>query len=430
MKRHVVAVVGGAVAGSEAASLFAQRGALVVVFEQGRRPFGKIEDGLPRWHEKLREKEYARIQENLDDPNIRFVPNTRIGTDVPLADLQAQGFSAIVLANGAWRDRPLPVEGIERFVDQGLVYQNPFVHWFNHAHESDYDGPTFETPEGALVVGGGLASVDVVKILSLTTHVEALKERGVDADIVELEQRGIPKWCAANDIDVDSLAVEPPRLFYRRRMEDMPLASAPPGADEAKLAKVRGARIKIMQRVIDRYRVAFHPLRVPEGVLEDNGRLTGLRFAVTQIVGGRVKPTGETEDVHGPLVISSIGSVPEGIEGIPMKGELYDFANWDTGEVRGLPGVFGLGNVLTGKGNIKDSRINAQDIVQGVLEGYLSEEEADQALAKAHEDVREKAKPVVDAALTTPTVDEAGIEAFVKDRWAAVGYADLKSWLG
>ena len=51
--RHVVAIVGGAVAGSEAARVFADRGAEVIVIEQNPRPYGKIEDGLPRWHDAL-----------------------------------------------------------------------------------------------------------------------------------------------------------------------------------------------------------------------------------------------------------------------------------------------------------------------------------------------------------------------------------------
>ena len=42
-----------------------------------------------------------------------------------------------------------------------------------------------------------------------------------------------------------------------------------------------------------------------------------------------------------PMVISSIGSIPRPIEGIPTKGELYHYDSWDTGEVHGLPGVFG-----------------------------------------------------------------------------------------
>ena len=46
--RHVVAIFGGACAGSTAADILAAHGAEVVVFEQNIRPYGKIEDGLPR----------------------------------------------------------------------------------------------------------------------------------------------------------------------------------------------------------------------------------------------------------------------------------------------------------------------------------------------------------------------------------------------
>ena len=44
--QQVVAIIGGATAGAEAAGMFADRGALAVVFEQNARPYGKIEDRL------------------------------------------------------------------------------------------------------------------------------------------------------------------------------------------------------------------------------------------------------------------------------------------------------------------------------------------------------------------------------------------------
>ena len=62
---HLVAVIGGATAGAEVASRLADRGVSVCVFEQNVRPYGKIEDGLPRWHEALRQKEYKTIDEKL-----------------------------------------------------------------------------------------------------------------------------------------------------------------------------------------------------------------------------------------------------------------------------------------------------------------------------------------------------------------------------
>src|SRR5262245_64845729 len=115
--RHVVAVVGGATAGAEAAAMLAQRDVQVVVFEQNPRPYGKIEDGLPRWHVKLRRKEYETINHKLSRPGIYFVPCTKIGRDIDFADLVSEwGFSAVLLAHGAWHDRPLPLPGADAYL--------------------------------------------------------------------------------------------------------------------------------------------------------------------------------------------------------------------------------------------------------------------------------------------------------------------------
>jgi ferredoxin--NADP+ reductase len=80
--RYVIAVIGGATAGAEAAGMLAEHGVTVVVFEQNARPYGKIEDGLPRWHVKLRQKEYETVNHRLDRPEVHFVPLTKIGRDI------------------------------------------------------------------------------------------------------------------------------------------------------------------------------------------------------------------------------------------------------------------------------------------------------------------------------------------------------------
>src|SRR5205823_4271833 len=135
-------------------------------------PYGKIEDGLPRWHSKQRRMEYGKIDARLTKSNVHFVPQTRLGRDVPFLELaHGWGLSALLLANGAWRDRRLEVAGIEEFVGRGLAYQNPFIQGFNHKNERSYDGPRFEVPDtGVLVVGGGLASLDVIKVVQLELY--------------------------------------------------------------------------------------------------------------------------------------------------------------------------------------------------------------------------------------------------------------------
>jgi ferredoxin--NADP+ reductase len=80
--KQVALVIGGAVAGSEAVAQLTQQGILTIVMEQNPRPYGKIEDGLPRWHVKLRRQEYDKIDAKLANPNVRFIPLTKLGRDI------------------------------------------------------------------------------------------------------------------------------------------------------------------------------------------------------------------------------------------------------------------------------------------------------------------------------------------------------------
>ena len=81
-RKHFVAIIGGAIAGSVAAEIPAARGTSVAVIEQNKRPYGKIEDGLPRWHVEQRRQEYARIDARLNKPGVFYGPSTKLGRDV------------------------------------------------------------------------------------------------------------------------------------------------------------------------------------------------------------------------------------------------------------------------------------------------------------------------------------------------------------
>jgi len=368
--RHVIAICGGAVAGSEAAALAAKQGALVIVIEQNLRPYGKIEDGLPRWHAKLRNKEYAKIDANLSTEGVFFVPGTRLGEHLSFADAtKNSGFSAVILAHGAWRDRTLTIDRINEFVGKGLSYQNSFVYWFNHYEEADYSGAQFDIKDRAIVIGGGLASIDVCKIINLELYKRALAERGIEVDIEEMEIKGIPRTLQAHELTPEDFNIHGCTLYYRRAKEDMPLASLDNPTPE-QLAKLRVSRTKIINKVSAKYLVRLEANATPVAFTADDGQLSGLVFGRTEVVDGRVKLTDETFEVPTSQVISSIGSIPMPIDGVPMRGELYEWEDWSEGKL--VEGVYGLGNVLTGKGNIKASRRNSQEITARVVEEALS----------------------------------------------------------
>ena len=368
--RHVVVIVGGAVAGSEAAAVVAEHGGLAVVLERGERPYGKIEDGLPRWHEKLRDKEYARIDDNLGKEGVELFAGVGLGADVMLPDIVGPwGASACLLASGAWRDRPLGLPGVDDLVGRGFVYQNPLVYWFNHHEEDGFDGERHDIPDGAICVGGGLASIDVVKILSMEIFGRALRDRGIEASMLELEHQGIRQFLEDKGITKDELGVAGVTLYYRRHKRDMPLAAMPPEADPKVRAKIHAAREKIMDLVIDKFFVTLKECHVPIAPLVDGDRMVGLRFRRTAVANGRlVEVAGSEVEVRSPLTVSSIGSIPERLEGLPMDGDLLRWKDPVTGQLDGYDNVFGLGNVLTGRGNIKESRKNAHAVATGVME--------------------------------------------------------------
>jgi NADPH-dependent glutamate synthase beta subunit-like oxidoreductase len=390
-ERYGIVVVGGATAGAEAARVFSERGILTVVLEQNSRPYGKIEDGLPRWHVALRKKEYGTIDGKLRLPHVHFVPGVKLGRHVELRDIVNDwGFHAVVLAHGAWRDRPLAIEGADSFVGKGLVYQNPFIYWFNHYTETGYEGDSYDVPDGTIVVGGGLASIDVAKVLQLELTLRALRERGIEEDLVEMEVKGIPSTLDRHGLSWKDLGLRGSVIYYRRRVDDMPLVDLPEGANDKAREKVAKSRRRVLDKAMEKYLFRVEPLHLPVELIVEGDRLVGLKFARTRVEEGRAIRTDRTVEVRAPMIISSIGSVPEALPGIPMRGELYDFLDWELGRLEGYPGLFSAGNVVTGKGNIVASRKHAKLVSTHVTEEYVRVAEGVNDLEPFTDEQREK----------------------------------------
>ena len=143
-------------------------------------------------------------------------------------------------------------------------------------------------------------------------------------------------------------------------------------------------------------------------------------------------------DLHSSLVVSAIGSLPEPLPGVVMKGTFYDYADWDTGAYAPVAGVFGVGNVVTGRGNIKASEHHAKDVAHWVAEHYLgvhaegTPRSIDQMTAGAEAGAAIAAAQVVDFVSTRPTLPAAQADALlarVRARQAAVGYDGYADWM-
>ncbi len=437
-REHFVAVVGGAISGSVAAEILADHGIRVAVFEQNARPYGKIEDGLPRWHVEQRKQEYARIDARLRKPNVYFIPCTKLGRDIDFDDLSKNWeFSAVILANGAWRDRDLGVPGANAYAGKGLVYQNPFIYWYNHKNERGYSAPRYETPDGALVVGGGLASLDVVKVLQLENYERALRAHGIETNVHELE-KGIPAVCKEHGVQPEGLGVKGCLLIYRRRERDMPLAQPPDNPTPDQMAKTEQVRQKVLRLARDKYLFRYQDRRMATGLIVESGRLVGLKLAETKIEGRHAEPLPETEqEIRAPLVISSIGSVPEILPGISMRGEYYAFADEPTPRHTEHRHVFGVGNVVTGQGNIRVSLVHSQGVTKRLIADYArigtDTENLSAIAAPAEERSVERTEAVIERVQCWPplSVDQlAKLEQRVRTLQERVGYTgDYDSWI-
>ncbi len=371
-KYHFIAVFGGSVAGSEAAFQLAQRGFRVVVFDQNKLPYGKIEDGLPLWHVRLRDKEENLINKKLDHENIRFIPMVKLGQDIEFNDVVNNwGFSAIILATGAWHDRPMAIDGIEKYIGNGLIYQNPFMFWFNHKHEIEYEGPDIRVEDNTLVVGGGLASLDVIKACMIELVSNALIKIGIETNLFELE-RGIKGVLEKYDLNLSDLGINGCTLVYRRRAQDMPLTNRLKNTPE-EIEKAVSITIKILNNFKEKYLFRFEeclsPLRIIEG---SNGKIEGLVLQKMKVKDGTLTEVpDETKTISCKSIISSIGSLPEPIEGVPTDGPVYKIADPVNSKVAGYDNVFAVGNAVTGRGNIKDSLLHGKETTLNIIDDYL-----------------------------------------------------------
>jgi ferredoxin--NADP+ reductase len=138
-----------------------------------------------------------------------------------------------------------------------------------------------------LVVGGGLASIDVAKILQLENYERALRARGVQTDVYELEKKGIPAVCKMHGIAPEDLGVKGCLLIYRRRGQDMPLAQPPENATPDQIAKTEAIRQKTPRLAQDKYLFRFQDRRVSTGALSRGWAAGGLESSRDQ--SGRAK---------------------------------------------------------------------------------------------------------------------------------------------
>jgi hypothetical protein len=129
--------------------------------------------------------------------------------------------------------------------------------------------------------------------------------------------------------------------------------------------------------------------------------------------------------------------VPEVIPGIAAKGEYYTFENEVLPKYTGCERVFGVGNVVTGQGNIRVSLVHSREVTNQLIEDYMGVGEGDADLRALHTAAEARgaaqAEAVEERIRALPSLSESDIAALeqrIRAIQHRVGYtSDYDSWI-
>ena len=120
-----------------------------------------------------------------------------------------------------------------------------------------------------------------------------------------------------------------------------------------------------------------------------------------------------------------------------MKGEYYTFTDEELPRYSGRDRVFGVGNVVTGQGNIRVSLVHSQKVTTQVIENYLGIGDAEGSLSGLYAPAEERAavhaaavKEIVESMPQIAPNKIASIEQRIRALQQRAGYtSDYDSWI-
>jgi NADPH-dependent glutamate synthase beta subunit-like oxidoreductase len=147
---QTIAVIGSGPAGLSAAYYLRKSGHRVTIFEKLKEAGGMLRYSIPSYRLP---KDLVRKQVRaFESMGIKFKLGVTVGKQITLAQLQER-FSAVFVAGGAWKERPLGIKG-EKLALSGLAFLNRV-----NVGEATLPG------KNVAIVGGGNVAMDVARTL-------------------------------------------------------------------------------------------------------------------------------------------------------------------------------------------------------------------------------------------------------------------------
>lgn len=146
-----VAVIGSGPAGLTCAHDLALQGFVVTVYEQHSIPGGMLAIGIPEY--RLPKKLLAMEVNYFKEMGIQFRTNTRLGSDITIEDIFADGYKAIFISVGAHNSIKLDIPNEDV---QGIISGVDFLRKVNV-------GIGIDLGKHVAVIGGGNTAIDAAR---------------------------------------------------------------------------------------------------------------------------------------------------------------------------------------------------------------------------------------------------------------------------
>jgi len=303
IEKEKVAIIGSGPAGLACASVLAQKGYEVHVFEALHALGGVLIYGIPEF--RLPKKVVKAEIENLEKLGVTYHPNMVIGRTKTINDLFNEGFQAVFIGTGAGLPKFLGIPGENL---NGVYSANEFLTRINlmKAYQTEYDTPLRKMKRVA-VIGGGNVAMDAAR--------------------------------SAIRLDAEEVY-----LIYRRGREEMPAR-----LEEIEHAEEEGVQLKLLTnpvRIIgdsERNVIALECVKMVLGEVDASGR----RRPVPGI--------GTNFEIKCDTVIMAIGNHPNPLLASTMP-EL-EVNKWgcivvDENLKTSVPGVYAGGDIVTGAATV------------------------------------------------------------------------------